>query len=152
MSKCMLIPSVNDSFHLEYILVPCHFAASAEVEINETVNTSVGEGETSFIEIPYDSDEGVTIKVNVTNGTITVYASDQTTTPNEAFYDWMIETGGYSDVYLDPTDVNRTIGDTVYVAIEGEDTDNDFTFVSEEGDTTGRVFVYVCLHNIMIPS
>ena len=100
------------------------------------MNTSVGEGETSFIEIPYDSDKGVTIKVNVTNGTITVYASDQTTTPNEAFYDWTIETDGYSDVFLDPDDVNR---DTVYVAIEGEDTDNDFTFVSEEGDTTGKV-------------
>ena len=101
------------------------------------MSTSVGEGETSFIEIPYDSDEGVTIKVNVTNGTITVYASDQTTTPNEAFYDWMIETDGYSDVFLDPDDVNRTIGDTVYVAIEGEDTDNDFILVAEEGDTTG---------------
>ena len=122
-------------------LLCSHFIASAEIEINETVNTAVGEGETTFIEIPYDSDEGVTIKVNVTNGTVTVYASDQTTTPNEAFYDWMIETDGYSDVYLDPNDVNRTIGDTVYVAIEGEDPDNDFTLVSEDGDTTGEMHV-----------
>ena len=67
---------------------------------------------------------------------MTVYASDQTRTPNEAFYDWMIETDGYSDVYLDPNAVNRTIDDTVYIAIEGNDVDNDFTLVSEEGDTT----------------
>jgi hypothetical protein len=121
---------------LQTIIVNEACTTSAEVEINETVDTSVGEDETTYIEVPYDSDEGVTIKINVTNGTVTVYASDQTTTPNEAFYDWMIETGGYSDVFLDPDAVNRTIGDTVYVAIEGQEPDNDFTFVSEEGNTT----------------
>ena len=116
-----------------------YIIASAGIETNETVDTSVGEGETTYIEVPYDSDEGITIKVNVTNGTVTVYASDQTRTPNEAFYDWMIETDGYSDVYLDPNAVNRTIDDTVYVAIEGDDVDNDFTFISEEGDTTDGI-------------
>ena len=65
-----------------------------------------------------------------------MYASDQTTTPNEAFYDWMIETDGYSDIFLDPNDVNRTVGNTVHIAIEGEDIDNDFTFTSESGDTS----------------
>ena len=112
------------------------FTASATIEINQTVETSIDEGETAYIQIPYDSDEGVTIKVNVANGTVILYASDQTTTPNEAFHDWMIKTDGYSDVYLDPDAVNRIIGDTVYVAIQGEDADNDFTFVSEEGDTS----------------
>ena len=118
------------------IIYLLHIAASAEIEVNETVDTSVGYDETTYIEIPYDSDKGVTIKVNVTNGTVVVYASDRVTTPNEAFYDWMIETDGYSDVYLDPDAINRTVGDTVYIAIDGEDADNDFTFVSEEGDTT----------------
>ena len=63
-------------------------------------------------------------------------------TPNEAFHDWMIETDGYSAVFLDPNDVNRTVGDTVYVTIEGEDTDNDFTFTSESGDTTRGKFFF----------
>ena len=84
----------------------------------------------------------MTIKVNVTNGTVTVYASDRTTTPNEAFYDWRFETDSSSEVYLDPDAVNRTIGDTVYIAIEGEDEDNDFTLVSEEGDTTKGWYSY----------
>ena len=112
-----------------------YFAASARVQTNQTVNTSISEGETAYIEIPYDADKGVTLKVYVTNGNVTVYASDRTTTPNEAFYDWMIETDSYSDVYLDPNAVNRTIGDTVYVAIEGKGVENDFSFISEEGDT-----------------
>ena len=110
--------------------------ASVEIEINETIDTSVGEGEKTYIEVPYDSHEGVTIKVNVTNGTVIVYASDRITTPNEAFYDWMIETDGYSDIFLDPIEVSRIVGDTVYVVIEGEDVDNDFTFTSENGDTS----------------
>lgn len=106
------------------------------VSINETVNSSVGEGETVFIEIPCDLD-GVTIEVNVTNGTVTVYVSDQIMTPNEAFHDWMIETGGYSDVFLIcSNEVNMTNGSSVYVAIEGEDVDNDFTFIPENGDTS----------------
>ena len=112
--------------------------ASVEIEINETIDTSVGEGEETYIEVPYDSHEGVTIKVNVTNGSVIVYASDRITTPNEAFYDWMIETDGYSDIFLDPIEVSRIVGDTVYVVIEGEDVDNDFTFTSENGDTSTR--------------
>ena len=86
--------------------------------------------------------------MNVRNGAVLVYASDQTTTPNEAFYDWMIETDGYSAVFLDPNDVNRTVGDTVYVTIEGEDTDNDFAFTSESGDTTrGKFFFFLVLYS-----
>ena len=114
------------------------------MEINEVINTTVDEGETRYIEVTYDPDEGVTIKVNVTNGSVIVYASDQTTTPNEAFYDWMIETDGYADVFLDPDDVNRTVGDSIYVAIEGEDPENDFTFITEEGDTStsGKLELY----------
>ena len=110
--------------------------APFSIQINETIETNISGGEQTFIKIPYDPNEGVTIKVNVTNGTVVVYASDQIKTPNEAFYDWMIETDGYSDVFLDPNDVNRTVEDTVYVAIEGEDTDNDFSFTPENGDTS----------------
>ena len=110
--------------------------APFSMQINETIDTSIGEGEQTFIEIPYEPNEGVTIKVNVTNGTVVVYASDQIKTHNEAFYDWMIETDGYSEVFLDPNDVNRTLGDSVYIAVEGEDTDNDFTFTPENGDTS----------------
>ena len=89
----------------------------------------------TYLEVPF-TDEGVTFKVNVTNGSVVVYASDQTPTPNDAFYDWMVETDGYSDVFLDPNEVNRTIGNTVYVAIEGEEENSEFTFTFELGDTS----------------
>ena len=119
-------------------LICTSFTAYAEVDIE---NTSVGEGETSFIEIPYNSEEGVTIKVNVMNGVITIYVSFHLTTPNEAFYDWMIETDGYSDVFLDPDAISRTndIVYYVYGAIKGAHINNHFTLVAEEGDTKGEV-------------
>ena len=82
------------------------------------------------------SDDGITIAVNVSNGSVVIYASDQTTTPNEAFHDWMIETDGYSDVFLDPNELNRTVDDVVYVAITGEEETNSFNFTSTPGDTS----------------
>ena len=109
--------------------------AAAEVEINEIISSTIEEDEVSYIELPF-SDNGVTITVSVTIGLIVVYASDQITTPNEAFHDWMIETDGYSDVFLDPNDVNRTVGDTVYVAIEGEEESNNYELSTTTGDTS----------------
>ena len=111
---------------------------AAEIEINETVSNTIEADKVTHIEFPFSA-EGVTIHLNVTNGSIVLYASDQTPTPNEAFYDWMIETDGYSDVFLDPHlphGINRTIGDTVYVAIEGVDESNNFTLTVVSGDTT----------------
>lgn len=54
------------------------------------------------------------------------------TTPNEAFYDHMIETSGYSD----PHNFHTTIGENVYIAVEGVEMNNNFTFISEQGDTS----------------
>ena len=51
--------------------------------------------------------------MNVTNGTVRVYASGQTRTPNEAFNDWMIETDSYSDYYFNPDDFYRAISENV---------------------------------------
>lgn len=49
--------------------------ASAEVDFNETIDTSIDEGQIAHIRIPYDQVQGVTIKVNTTKGTVRVYAS-----------------------------------------------------------------------------
>lgn len=50
----------------------------------------------------------------------------------------MIETDGYSDTFLDPAYVNE-VNVHVHVAIQGADVNNAFTFIAEEGDTTGEV-------------
>ena len=105
------------------------------VHTNETVNTTVSKDEQAFIRLTYDPDQGLTIKMNVTNGTVKMYVSDQITTPNEAFYDWMAETSECLDIYLDPNELNRTAGDSVHIVIQGVDMHNEFLFISEYGNT-----------------
>ena len=95
--------------------------------------------------------QGVTIKVNATKGTVRVYASSQTTTPNKAFYDFMIETSGYSDIYLDPHNFHTTIGENVYIAVEGVGMNNNFTFISEQGDTSiGDYYLTISIYCLLI--
>ena len=99
----------------------------------------------------------MTIKVNVTNGTVRVYASGQTRTPNEAFNDWMIETDSYSDYYFNPNDFYRAISENVFITIQGEEVRNNFTFVPEQGDTTVGKGLSICwttyqaLHYVTAP-
>ena len=120
---------------MKHVLLSSSLTAAAEVELNTTITNSIGSGEVAYIELPF-SDDGVTISVNVSNGSVVIYASDQTTTPNEAFHDWMVETDEYSDVFLDPNELNRPVGDAVYVAITGEEEANSFDFMSTSGDTS----------------
>jgi receptor-type tyrosine-protein phosphatase Q len=108
---------------------------ATEVHTDEMINTNVGEEEQVFVQIPYDTEEGLTIKMNVTNGTVRIYVSDLIATPNEAFYGWTGETNGCLDIFLDPDQLNRTVGVSVHVVIQGVDTHNEFLFISENGNT-----------------
>ena len=110
------------------------------IHTNETVNATVGKDEQAFIRLTYDSNQGLTIKMNITNGTVKMYVSDQITTPNEAFYDWMAETSECLDIYLDPNELNRTAGVSVHVVIQGIDISNEFIFIAEN-DNTGKFCV-----------
>lgn len=104
------------------------------------ISTNVGEDEQVFIQLPYDSVEGLTIKMNVTNGTVRMFVSDQIATPNEAFYEWTGETNGCLDIFLNPDQLNRTVGISVHIVIQGVDTHNDLQFISENGNT-GKLYI-----------
>ena len=76
-----------------------------------------------------------------------MYVSHQITTPNEAFNDGMTQTDGYADVYLDPNDVNGTLGDSLYLAIEGAEESNNYTLGTTTGDTSHqRSKQHKCTH------
>ena len=66
------------------------------------------------------------------------YASDRYRNPTSTQgYDWRVETDGYTDVYIDPELLNRDAGPYIYVAIEGLESDCDFSLNSTEGDRRG---------------
>ena len=116
-----------------------HCLASTEVQTDEMINTSVGEDEEIFIQLPYDSEEGLTVKMNVTSGTVRVYVSDLIATPNEAFYEWTGETNGCLDIFLDPNQLNRTVGVSIHVVIQGIDIHNELLFIAQNGNT-GKLY------------
>ena len=87
----------------------------------------------------------MTIQLTVSIGYVVCYASDRYQNPNAAQgYDWRIEVSGYADVFLDPSLLSRTVGSTVYVAIEGTSTTNTFTLGNTEGDRRGIYTVLIC--------
>ena len=116
-----------------------------------TVSDTVEGGKLKYFKYPFP-DEGLTIKLYVDEGSAVLYASDIIQTPNEALYNWKIETDGYSDVFLDPTDLGRPImGDSVFVSIEGLQASNSFLINATFGDTsTNCNCIYICITTAMI--
>lgn len=99
-------------------------------------------GETKYFNYPLPSNNaGITVVLNVTNGSAILYASTVISTPNEAFHDVMIESDNFEDVYIDPANLtNPGSADTVYISIEaGEGASNEIHVSATEGDvSTGK--------------
>ena len=119
------------------------FVASPDVSLGQTVTDNIGSGETKYLNYPLpNNNEGITVVLNVTNGSATLYASTVVSTPNEAFHDVAITTDRYEDVYIDPANLtNPGSADTVYVAIEGTGASNQIQVSATQGDSsTGKKF------------
>ena len=69
--------------------------------------------------------EGVTLQIEVLEGSIVLYATDIIQTPNEALYTWKIATSKCKDLFLDPV-LCQTMGDSVNLAIIGLEQVNTF--------------------------
>ena len=107
------------------------------VATNSSSVGTVGKGQRAYFQFDFPS-SGVTITLNISSGYVVCYASDRYRNPNEVQgYDWRIEVGGYADTFLDPSLLLRSPGTTVYVAIEGNSTSNQFTLGNTEGDRRG---------------
>ena len=104
------------------------------------VSDSLGAGERTYYEFDFDAN-GVTLRLTVTSGTLICYASDLIQNPNEEQgYVWKVTTSGYIDVFLDPDSLTRIAGSTLYVALEGADLSNNYTFNSTTGDRRGKIY------------
>ncbi len=118
---------------------------AAEVSIATTVTDTLESGGIKYFEYPFP-DEGLTLKVDVDEGSAVLYASDIIQTPSEALYDWKVETDGYQDVFLDPADLDRPVmGDSVYVSVQGLESSNTFSIDSTYGDTSTKGVSYIII-------
>ena len=67
-------------------------------------------------------EEGLTIILYVLGQfqKATLYISSSISTPSEAFYDAVIETDGWDEIYLEPNDLCNDKADIVYITILGD--------------------------------
>ncbi len=118
----------------------------APVEVAQTIEGTLDGGEFSFFQFLLPT-MGMTLRLQTQRGRVVVYADDSIQNPNAAFYDYKLETGSNSEVYIDPgalgidhgtrkrqasADATET---TIYVSLEGIDESNSFELESNVGDT-----------------
>ena len=107
------------------------------------------QGERLFFRLLFPSD-GLTIQLTATSGRVVCYASDRIRNPTGTQgYDWRVETDGYTDVFIDPILLDRDPGQYIYVAIEGLQTNNNFSLNSTQGDRRG---LYLIISNSTVCS
>ena len=113
---------------------------SLPVALNYTITDTLESGQLKHINFPM-SDDGITIRLYVHVGKATLYISSSISTPSEAFYDAVIETDEWGDIYLGPDDfcTANASADTVYVTIVGDSFTNvtNISVSAINGDATG---------------
>ena len=103
--------------------------------IGNQLSDSIGNGQFRFYIFPFLSG-GVTIRVEAFRGGVWCYASDTNHNPSSRDYIWRLFISEYGDSYIDPRSLGRVAGASLFIAIEGMDTNNDFTLNSTIGDTS----------------
>ena len=121
--------------------------ASPSVALNNTISDTLGSGQLKHINFPI-TEEGITIKLHIHIGKATLYISSSISTPSEAFYDAVIETDEWGDIYLGPEDLCTANADTVYITIVGENFTN-VTNISVSA-TNGDVSTGICNYIIHV--
>ena len=112
----------------------------APVEIGQTIESLLDEGELSFFQFSLPA-QGMTFQLQVQQGRVVMYASNKIRNPSAALYDVRLETYSTASVYLDPSDFEGDAPDsssrkrqatamftntTIFVSVEGLDNINSF--------------------------
>lgn len=122
------------------------FVAPAIGEITEPFIGTLERNQAAFFQYTLP-EEGLTLRLEVEIGLIVLYASNKIRSPNEAFYDWRLETRTSADVYISPDDLEesssltkrqvlQSLNTTIFISIEGQSGINNFTLNTTYGDTS----------------
>ena len=104
------------------------------------ISSTVSQGELSYYQYLF-SQNGLTIRLNITAGYIICYASDTNQNPNSRQgYTWIITVTSFSDVFIDPQLLGRPAGQYLYIGIEGgQSGSNSFLLNTTDGDRRGEL-------------
>ena len=106
---------------------------------------TLSSGEAKYYEVAFPSD-GVTITLDVTQGSVTLYASDNIWDANAQDYDWRVTantTSGFTEAFFNSSTLNRQAHSILFLAIVGEQNTSTYIMNNAVGDirTTGTFSV-----------
>lgn len=113
----------------------------AEVNIGSRISITVHRGALNYYALPF-THGGITIRLDVSIGYITFYASDTVRNPGPGNYVWLINTSGYADVFIDPAQFGRSGTHYIYVALAGNAPLNTYELNSVTGNFASRGIRY----------
>ena len=125
--------------HQFYCLLSFSFLASAIGEIGQLFMSTLEQNQTAFFQYTLP-EEGLTLKLVVETGLIVCFASNRIENPNEALYDFRVETSSSADVYISLDNLQGN-SSTIHISIEGQSGINNFTLNTTSGDTTTGTYV-----------
>ena len=106
---------------------------------------------TKYYAIPFTTG-GITLRLDVSVGYITCYASDTFRNPGPGNYVWLINTRGYADGFIDPaSQFGRSGTRHIYVALVGVNALNTYLLNSTSGNfsSQGRVLALLYVNTLI---
>lgn len=101
--------------HLSFCSLTVPFIGSLGVLVNGTLVYK----EVTYYRFPYPSN-GVTLVLEVSNGSVSCYASNSLQNPNRKYgYERIVKADAYNDTYIDPSTTPGALGAYIYIGIEG---------------------------------
>ena len=92
---------------------------------------------TKYYAVPFTTG-GITLRLDVSVGYITCYASDTIRNPGPGNYVWLINSRGYADGFIDPSQFGRSGTRYIYVALVGVDQVNTYLLNSTNGNFSAQ--------------
>ena len=121
------------------------YIAPAISDVGQAITRTLEQNEASYIQLDLPVD-GMTLRLNVSQGSVVMYGSNKIQNPNEAFYDFKLSnnqpkifvTGKtfFPSITKRQISTNNTDDITIYISIEGQSASNNFTLNTTIGDTT----------------
>ena len=97
---------------------------------------TLSSGVTRYYEVAFPSD-GVTVTLDVTQGSVTVYVSDNIWNANAQDYDWRVTantTVGFTESFFNSSTLNRQARSILFLAIVGGQSTSTFIMNNAVGD------------------
>ena len=110
------------------------------------IMATIASGVTKYYAIPFTSG-GITLRLDVSVGYITCYASDTFRNPGPGNYVWLINTSGYADGFIDPaSQFGRSGARYIYIALVGVNALNTYLLNSTSGNFSSQgILVFISI-------